>query len=106
MLLAAGRQGSRFRSAVSPVPPVPPSEAGRRKSSGGYDRGWIEVGGQESFVQGGTERSVCLLAEAVLREMDRHQFSGAFTIVCRDACARERIAAYLDDVMLELSGVP
>ena len=61
---------------------------------------WIELGGQETLVEAATERSVCLLAEAVLREMDRHQFSGAFTIVCRDACARERIAAYLDDVML------
>ncbi len=66
-----------FCSAVPPVPPVPPCGA---------------PGSTRSMPASGSvvppPGSVCLVAEAVLRKMNRHQFSGVFTIVCRGLACR------------------
>jgi len=66
----------------------------------------VDLGDQESTVGACTERGLCLLAEAFLRELRRSELCGPYAVECQDPRARHRITTYLDGVRLELMCTP
>ena len=66
----------------------------------------IDQGAEDSTLGACTERGLCLLAEAFLRELRRSELWALYVIECQDPRARHRITSYLDGVRPELMCTP
>ena len=66
----------------------------------------IHYGAYETVLDAASERSLCILTETRIRELQRNQLGAVFWIECQDVEAQKRVADYLSTVIHEIADEP